>query len=113
VRLVAREPDAADIARLRARLDANERALDDPVSFKRVDVEFHFELALLSGNPIFAALHQATVGWLTQQRTLSLCSRRSDIRGSDRFASSRPCAIRSETRRPAAVSTLSLTAPRG
>jgi GntR family transcriptional repressor for pyruvate dehydrogenase complex len=72
VRLVAREADAADIARLRARLDANERALDDPVSFERTDVEFHFELALLSGNPIFAALHQATVGWLTQQRTLSL-----------------------------------------
>ncbi len=75
VRLVAVDIDKAGMVRLRARLEANQRALDDPVAFERTDVGFHYELALLAGNPIFAALHQATVGWLTQQRSVSLMQR--------------------------------------
>ena len=63
------------ISRLRARLDANRDALAYPADFERTDVEFHYELALISGNPIFAALHQATVGWLMHQRTVSLMQR--------------------------------------
>ena len=66
-------PDAID--RLRARLDANRNALKHPGDFERTEVEFHYELALISGNPIFAALHQATVGWLMHQRTISLLQR--------------------------------------
>ena len=31
-----------------------------------------YELALISRNPIFTALHQAMVEWLTRQRTVSL-----------------------------------------
>ena len=48
------------------------RTLADPVAFESTDVAFHYELALAAGNPIFSSLHQATVGWLTQQRTISL-----------------------------------------
>ena len=63
---------AREIDRLRARLAANFAALSDRPAFERTDVEFHYELALIAGNPIFASLHQATVGWLTQQRTTTL-----------------------------------------
>jgi DNA-binding FadR family transcriptional regulator len=62
----------ADLARLAKRLAANRSALLHPQDFERTDVEFHYELALLSANPIFSSLHQATVGWLAQQRTVSL-----------------------------------------
>jgi len=60
------------IERLRMRLEANREAIGNPGEFERTDVEFHFELAIASGNPIFTALHQATVGWLSQQRAISL-----------------------------------------
>lgn len=72
VRHAAREARNEQITQLRARLVANQKALEDPVEFERTDVDFHYELALIAGNPIFSALHQATVGWLTQQRTISL-----------------------------------------
>jgi GntR family transcriptional repressor for pyruvate dehydrogenase complex len=71
-RHAARHATPAQIAGLRTRLDANRAALDDPAAFERTDVDFHYELALISGNPIFSSLHQATVGWLMQQRTISL-----------------------------------------
>lgn len=72
VRDAAANAVPATIDRLRVRLDANRRSLADPREFERTDVEFHFELALLANNPIFSALHQATVGWLMHQRTVSL-----------------------------------------
>jgi DNA-binding FadR family transcriptional regulator len=62
----------AEIAVLRRALEANETARGDPASFERTDVAFHYVLAEMSGNPIFTALHQAMVGWLTEQRTMSL-----------------------------------------
>jgi GntR family transcriptional repressor for pyruvate dehydrogenase complex len=71
-RQAAAEANAAEVARLRIRLDANRAAMNDPSAFERTDVEFHYELAQIAGNPIFSSLHQATVGWLTQQRTVSL-----------------------------------------
>ena len=71
-RLAACEADRAAVGRLAGRLEANREALGDPAAFERTDVEFHYELALSAGNPIFPSLHQATVGWLTQQRTISL-----------------------------------------
>jgi GntR family transcriptional repressor for pyruvate dehydrogenase complex len=72
VRHAAQEARRADIDRLRMRLEANRASLGDSREFERTDVEFHFELATITGNPIFTALHQATVGWLLQQRTVSL-----------------------------------------
>lgn len=71
-RHAARHATPAQVDALRRRLQANHAALGDPAAFERTDVEFHYALALIGGNPIFASLHQATVGWLTQQRTISL-----------------------------------------
>jgi GntR family transcriptional repressor for pyruvate dehydrogenase complex len=71
-RHAANEATSSQIARLQERLAANQASLDDATAFERTDVEFHYELALIAGNPIFASLHQATVGWLTQQRTITL-----------------------------------------
>ncbi|MCC7273742.1 MAG: transcriptional regulator NanR [Alphaproteobacteria bacterium] len=66
--LAARHAGPADIERLRHALDANRRAVGDPQRFERTDQEFHFVLALLPRNPIFVALHEAIVEWLTEQR---------------------------------------------
>jgi GntR family transcriptional repressor for pyruvate dehydrogenase complex len=40
--------------------------------FEKTDLEFHFVLGHVAGNPIFPIVHQAVVGWLTNQRTVSL-----------------------------------------
>ena len=71
-REVARTATELQIDRLKARLASNREALADPVAFERTDVEFHYEIALCTGNPVFASLHHAAVNWLLQQRTLSL-----------------------------------------
>ena len=62
----------ADLAKLEAALEANAVAIDDPIGFERTDIEFHFQIATIARNPIFTALHQATIGWLLQQRNVSL-----------------------------------------
>ena len=72
VRHAAMDATPDEIGRLAARLAANHAALKHPAEFERTDVEFHYELALITRNPIFSSLHQATVGWLIQQRTVSL-----------------------------------------
>jgi len=71
-RHAAQQAKAAELARLAARLAANRAALMHPHDFERTDLLFHYELALVADNPIFSSLHQATVGWLAQQRTVSL-----------------------------------------
>jgi len=71
-RYAAAEATPAQVRILGKRLAANRAALNDVAEFERTDVEFHYELALVSGNPIFSSLHQATVGWLQQQRTATL-----------------------------------------
>ena len=40
--------------------------------FERTDVAFHYVLATIAKNPIFTAVHDALVEWLTSQRTMSL-----------------------------------------
>jgi GntR family transcriptional repressor for pyruvate dehydrogenase complex len=65
----------ADDRRALARaLEANRAALDDVRAFERTDVAFHFVLAVAPRNPIFTAIHEAIVAWLTEQRTISLVS---------------------------------------
>jgi DNA-binding FadR family transcriptional regulator len=61
-----------DIVRLRAALEANYAARGDLSRFERTDVAFHYTLASIARNPIYTAVHDALVGWLTSQRTLSL-----------------------------------------
>lgn len=71
-RHAARHASKSDIEDLRTALDANRAALADLVAFERTDVEFHFVLAKISRNPIFMAIHEAVVEWLTKQRSLTL-----------------------------------------
>ncbi|HXV25642.1 MAG TPA: transcriptional regulator NanR [Alphaproteobacteria bacterium] len=61
-----------DITRLQKALRANENAIGDIEEFQRTDVAFHAELALISRNPIFKAIHDAIEAWLLQQRRVSL-----------------------------------------
>ncbi len=64
-----------DADRLRQALEANEAALGDLGRFERADVAFHYELATIARNPIYTAVHDGLVGWLTSQRTVSLQAR--------------------------------------
>lgn len=72
VRQAAETATDASIARLGDALAQNEAARGDVVRFERTDVAFHYVFAELSGNPIFTALHQAMIGWLTEQRNITL-----------------------------------------
>jgi len=71
-RLAAQHASVADIGRLRAALAANEAARGDARRFEQADVAFHYVLACITGNPIFSAVHDALVDWLTSQRTMAL-----------------------------------------
>ena len=62
----------ADVIKLRAALEANRAALPDMTAFERTDVAFHFALASIGDNPVFAALHGGIVEWLSMQRHVSL-----------------------------------------
>jgi DNA-binding FadR family transcriptional regulator len=71
-RLAAMRADRDDIERLRQALEANSAARGDVARFERTDVAFHYVLAQTTGNPIFTAVHDALVEWLTSQRTITL-----------------------------------------
>jgi len=58
-----------DIVRLKQKLDANVAALGDQVEFIRTDVAFHYELAVITRNPVFLAIHEMLTDWLIDQRT--------------------------------------------
>lgn len=70
--LAARRSAVAGTAALARALAENAAALGDMPRFERTDVAFHYELAAMTGNPIFTALHNAIVEWLTAQRTVAL-----------------------------------------
>ncbi len=71
-RNAAEHASPEDVESLRAALEANKAALNDFDAFERTDVEFHFVLAKIARNPIFTAIHEAVVEWLTKQRSLTL-----------------------------------------
>ena len=52
------------VARLRLRFEAHEHARQKLDEFLPRDMEFHREIAAMSGNPIFPALVEAMFGWL-------------------------------------------------
>jgi GntR family transcriptional repressor for pyruvate dehydrogenase complex len=80
-RRAARHATKADINELAAALAANHNAVGNLAAFERTDVAFHYVLAKVARNPIFIAMHQAIVEWLTEQRHVAL-----DISGADRIA---------------------------
>ncbi len=71
-RNAARLATDEDIAKLAAALEVHRRALGNPRALERADVAFHFEIVRITRNPIFTALHNAVVEWLTDHRTQSM-----------------------------------------
>ncbi len=71
-RIAATRRTAQDLERLEHALRLNEEARWNPGRFEQTDVGFHYVLAAITGNPIFAAVHDALVEWLTSQRTIAL-----------------------------------------
>jgi DNA-binding FadR family transcriptional regulator len=68
----ARVATDEDVRRLKAALDANVAALGNTGVFIRTDVAFHYELTLITRNPVFIGVHDALVGWLIDQRTTTI-----------------------------------------
>jgi DNA-binding FadR family transcriptional regulator len=68
----AKAATATDVAALEGALAENASALGDDARFNKTDVAFHFVIAGIPQNPIYLALHQAIVGWLEDQRSVSL-----------------------------------------
>ena len=71
-RNAAKHATPAQLRRLKAALEANAKARGDRDAFIRTDIAFHFVLAEITDNPIFAALHDAMSGWLKNQRVATL-----------------------------------------
>lgn len=68
----ARRATDADVARLRERLEANVAASGSIPQFVRTDVEFHFELTVITGNPVFRSVHDVLRAWLVDQRVTTI-----------------------------------------
>jgi DNA-binding FadR family transcriptional regulator len=64
VRLAAAKATEAEVAQLRESLAAQQAAAEDPALFIRRDIAFHAAVARISGNPVFAAVSEALLGWL-------------------------------------------------
>lgn len=64
VREATRLATSEDIRDLRALLDAQQKALDNPKAFVEVDIQFHARIADITQNPIIAAASKAMLRWL-------------------------------------------------
>ncbi|MDB5554133.1 MAG: GntR family transcriptional regulator [Rhizobium sp.] len=69
VREAAAKATAQDIQELRALLDRQSQSLGDSEAFINADMAFHQHIAQISGNPIFAAVSSAMLGWLKSYHT--------------------------------------------
>ncbi len=69
-RHAARHATEEDIRALKAALEAN-RAADDQPTFERTDLTFHYTLAMITHNPVFTTIHHALMAWLAEQRSVS------------------------------------------
>lgn len=74
-RNAAANATAEDLGRLEEALEANRDSIGDIARFQQTDVDFHYELAVMTRNPIFTALHAALVDWLLEQRRATLGAR--------------------------------------
>jgi DNA-binding FadR family transcriptional regulator len=80
-RYAAENASAAEIEDLYAALADNRRSIGDMRKFGETDIAFHYRLAVIPNNPIFPAIHAAIIGWLREQRDVTL-----SIRGQNRIA---------------------------
>jgi len=71
-RFAAKAASEEQIDMLRGALAANESALGDLEQFEVTDVKFHEAISRIPGNPIFTSMHDAMVGWLREQRRVTL-----------------------------------------
>jgi DNA-binding FadR family transcriptional regulator len=69
VREAAAKATKSDIEELRALLAEQSRNIGDSEHFIDVDMAFHRKIAEISGNPIFAAVSGAMLGWLKSYHT--------------------------------------------
>jgi GntR family transcriptional regulator, sialic acid-inducible nan operon repressor len=69
---VAQIPKDENIAHLKAALDANVAALRSNSEFVRTDLAFHYELAVISRNPVVTVIHEIAMEWLIDQRTAKI-----------------------------------------
>ena len=69
VREAAARATPADAAELKQIVERQRACLGDAQSFIRADIAFHRRLAVISGNPIFAAVSEALLDWLFQYHT--------------------------------------------
>ncbi|WPE23297.1 transcriptional regulator NanR [Shinella zoogloeoides] len=69
IREAATRATAEQIAELRALLEKQKQSLGDADAFIDADMEFHQCIARISGNPIFAAVSGAMLGWLKSYHT--------------------------------------------
>jgi len=69
IREAATRATAEQIAELRALLEKQKQSLGDADAFINADMEFHQCIARISGNPIFAAVSGAMLGWLKSYHT--------------------------------------------
>ena len=61
-----------DLSDFEAALEENRQSIGDLKRFQRTDVAFHYVLAVIPRNPIFAAIHDALAEWLLEQRRTTL-----------------------------------------
>jgi len=69
VREAAERASAADVARLRAILAEQEDKRGNAEAFIDADMRLHAAIAAISGNPIYAAVSEAMLGWLKEYHT--------------------------------------------
>jgi DNA-binding FadR family transcriptional regulator len=66
VRQAAEKATPDDVQRLRERLSAHQDSISTLDQFLKRDMEFHREIARISGNPIFPAIVEALFGWASE-----------------------------------------------
>jgi DNA-binding FadR family transcriptional regulator len=69
VREAAERAGAAEVARLRAILAEQESHRGNAEAFIGADMRLHAAIAAISGNPIYAAVSEAMLGWLKEYHT--------------------------------------------
>lgn len=69
VREAATKATAEDVARLRATLDEQRHNLGQAEAFIGADMNFHTQIAVISGNAIYVAVSEAMLGWLKEYHT--------------------------------------------
>lgn len=69
VREAAEKASESDVARLREILERQRALLGNADGFIETDMEFHAAIAAISGNPIYAAVSAAMLGWLKEYHT--------------------------------------------